>query len=207
MELPFNTTISADMLHGHDQFEQTGRELGHAAPLGRRGVRGARTGRLHDRQRLHGREGSGTDEVPLPRSPLAGRGPRRPRRGLLRPRQRRARPEPGYLGDLPAAIDRGELPLGRAYRPTPDERLIREVILQLKRGAVRPSYFAGKFGVDIHTGSRTRGNRSRATASWPRARPTASPSRARACCASTCCCSGSSWRSTSACATPRSPER
>ena len=48
-----------------------------------------------------------------------------------------------------AAIEGGELPLGRAYRPTADERLIRETILQLKRGAIRPSYFAGKFGVDI----------------------------------------------------------
>ena len=46
-------------------------------------------------------------------------------------------------------IDRGELPLGRAYRPTADERLIRETILQLKRGAVQPAYFASKFGVDI----------------------------------------------------------
>jgi oxygen-independent coproporphyrinogen-3 oxidase len=46
-------------------------------------------------------------------------------------------------------IDRGELPLGRAYRPTADEALIRETILQLKRGAVRPAYFAAKFGVDI----------------------------------------------------------
>ena len=46
-------------------------------------------------------------------------------------------------------IDRGELPLGRAYRPTADERLIRETILQLKRGAVQPAYFAAKFGVDI----------------------------------------------------------
>ena len=32
-----------------------------------------------------------------------------------------------------AAIDRGELPLGRAYRPSADERLIRETILQLKQ--------------------------------------------------------------------------
>jgi len=48
-----------------------------------------------------------------------------------------------------AALDRGTLPLGRAYRPTDDERLIRETILQLKRGAIRPSYFAAKFGVDI----------------------------------------------------------
>ena len=50
-----------------------------------------------------------------------------------------------YLG----ALDLGELPLGRAYRPTADERLIREVILQLKRGSIRPSYFAQKFGVDV----------------------------------------------------------
>jgi oxygen-independent coproporphyrinogen-3 oxidase len=48
-----------------------------------------------------------------------------------------------------AAIDRGNLPLGRAYRPTTDERLIRETILQLKRGSIRPGYFAEKFGVDI----------------------------------------------------------
>jgi oxygen-independent coproporphyrinogen-3 oxidase len=47
------------------------------------------------------------------------------------------------------AIDRGELPLGRAYRPSADERLIRETILQLKRGAIRPSYFEEKFGVDV----------------------------------------------------------
>jgi oxygen-independent coproporphyrinogen-3 oxidase len=48
-----------------------------------------------------------------------------------------------------AALDRGTLPLARAYRPTDDERLIRETVLQLKRGAIRPSYFAAKFGVDI----------------------------------------------------------
>ena len=48
-----------------------------------------------------------------------------------------------------AAIDRGELPLGRAYRPSGDERLIREVILQLKRGTIRPDYFQRKFGADV----------------------------------------------------------
>ncbi len=47
------------------------------------------------------------------------------------------------------AIGRNELPLGRAYRPTADERLIREMVLQLKKGAIRPDYFAGKFGVNI----------------------------------------------------------
>jgi oxygen-independent coproporphyrinogen III oxidase len=49
------------------------------------------------------------------------------------------------------AIDRDEIPLGRAYRPSDDERLIREFVLQLKRGANRPSYFAEKYGVDVLT--------------------------------------------------------
>ena len=47
------------------------------------------------------------------------------------------------------AIERGEIPLGRAYRPTTEERMIREFVLQLKRGANRPAYFAQKYGVDV----------------------------------------------------------
>ncbi len=48
-----------------------------------------------------------------------------------------------------AAVERGEVPLARAYRPTGDERLIREFVLQLKRGVVHPSYFAKRYGVDV----------------------------------------------------------
>jgi len=48
-----------------------------------------------------------------------------------------------------AAIDRDEIPLGRAYRPTTEERMIREFVLQLKRGTLRPGYFAAKYGVDL----------------------------------------------------------
>ncbi len=48
-----------------------------------------------------------------------------------------------------AAIDRDEVPLGRAYRPTVEERLIREFVLQLKRGTLKPGYFATKYGVDV----------------------------------------------------------
>ena len=48
-----------------------------------------------------------------------------------------------------SALGEGRLPLRRAYKPTPEERLIRELVLQLKRGAIAPSYFAGKYGVDI----------------------------------------------------------
>jgi oxygen-independent coproporphyrinogen III oxidase len=46
-----------------------------------------------------------------------------------------------------AAIDRGEVPLGRAYRPTAEERMIREFILQLKKGRLDPGYFRQKYGV------------------------------------------------------------
>jgi oxygen-independent coproporphyrinogen-3 oxidase len=48
-----------------------------------------------------------------------------------------------------AMLDRGELPLGRALRITPRQRLIREMILQLKTGALDGGYFRTKFGVDI----------------------------------------------------------
>jgi oxygen-independent coproporphyrinogen-3 oxidase len=48
-----------------------------------------------------------------------------------------------------AAIEAGEVPLGRAYRPSEEERLIREFVLQLKRGSNTPAYFAQKYGVDV----------------------------------------------------------
>lgn len=48
-----------------------------------------------------------------------------------------------------AGITRGELPLARAYRPTTEERLIRELVLQLKLGSIQPPYFARKYGVDV----------------------------------------------------------
>jgi oxygen-independent coproporphyrinogen III oxidase len=47
------------------------------------------------------------------------------------------------------AILRGELPLGRAYRPTPEERMRRELVLQLKKGRLDPEYFATKYHADI----------------------------------------------------------
>ncbi|MEQ1896585.1 MAG: coproporphyrinogen-III oxidase family protein [Vicinamibacterales bacterium] len=50
-----------------------------------------------------------------------------------------------------AAVDAGRLPLSRAYRPTGEERLIRELVLQLKLGTIRPAYFQEKYGVAILT--------------------------------------------------------
>lgn len=47
------------------------------------------------------------------------------------------------------ALDRGELPLGRAYPTTPRDRLIREIVLLLKTGHLDVEYFRKKHGVDI----------------------------------------------------------
>jgi oxygen-independent coproporphyrinogen-3 oxidase len=47
------------------------------------------------------------------------------------------------------AVLAGELPLWRAYRPSPEERMRREAILQLKKGRLDPEYFSAKYGVDI----------------------------------------------------------
>jgi oxygen-independent coproporphyrinogen-3 oxidase len=50
-----------------------------------------------------------------------------------------------YVGML----DKGELPLGRALPVSPRERLIREMILQLKTGRLESVYFRDKFGTDV----------------------------------------------------------
>ncbi len=47
------------------------------------------------------------------------------------------------------AVRRDTLPLHRAYKPTDEERLIRELILQLKLGSIKPPYFREKYGVNV----------------------------------------------------------
>ena len=46
-------------------------------------------------------------------------------------------------------LDGGELPINRALPITDHQRLIREMILQLKTGQIDAGYFRGKFGVEI----------------------------------------------------------
>jgi oxygen-independent coproporphyrinogen III oxidase len=46
-------------------------------------------------------------------------------------------------------LDAGELPLGRAFPTTERDRLIREIVLQLKTGHLDTVYFQQKYGVDI----------------------------------------------------------
>jgi oxygen-independent coproporphyrinogen-3 oxidase len=51
--------------------------------------------------------------------------------------------------DYVSRLEQGELPLNRALPVGPRELLIREMILQLKRGQVDSGYFRRKFGADI----------------------------------------------------------
>jgi len=56
------------------------------------------------------------------------------------------------LASLDAYLDacrRGELPLGRGYVLSGEERMVREFVLQLKLGGVERAYFQSKFGVDV----------------------------------------------------------
>jgi oxygen-independent coproporphyrinogen-3 oxidase len=46
-------------------------------------------------------------------------------------------------------LDQDELPLGRALRVTPEQKLRRELMLQLKTGRLHADYFQAKFGADI----------------------------------------------------------
>ena len=47
------------------------------------------------------------------------------------------------------ALESNNLPLNRAFVTTHEERLTREMILQLKLGRIKPKYFQEKFGTDI----------------------------------------------------------
>jgi oxygen-independent coproporphyrinogen-3 oxidase len=47
------------------------------------------------------------------------------------------------------ALAQGQLPLGRGLKPSPEERLIREFVLQMKLGVVRTAYFQAKYAVNV----------------------------------------------------------
>ena len=53
------------------------------------------------------------------------------------------------MGQYMETIESGGLPTQRAMATTPEERLIRELILQMKLGRVRAGYFRTKFGSDV----------------------------------------------------------
>ena len=53
------------------------------------------------------------------------------------------------VGPYMTALDNGESPIFRAYHTNDEERLVREFILRLKLGRVKPSYYQEKFGVNV----------------------------------------------------------
>lgn len=53
-----------------------------------------------------------------------------------------------HMEEYLTSLEEGRLPLGRAYRATPHQALIRELVLLLKRGYSDFTYFRDKFGVD-----------------------------------------------------------
>ena len=149
MELPFNTTISADLLKGTHQFDEsvatwdTRRRWAAEAfeALERAGYSiGSAYTAVKDPSRTtfiyRDRLWQGADLAALGVASFGH---------VNGVHVQNLDTWEAYLG----ALDLGELPLGRAYRPTAEERLIREVVLQLKRGAIKPSYFQQKFGVDV----------------------------------------------------------
>jgi oxygen-independent coproporphyrinogen-3 oxidase len=53
------------------------------------------------------------------------------------------------FADYVSAVESGNLPILRAVSLTPKQRLIREMILQLKTGRLDLGYFQTKFAVDV----------------------------------------------------------
>jgi len=150
MELPFNTTISSDALKGTGRFTQevadwaTKRRWVQQAfeALEARGyhVRSAYTAVKDARTRFvyTDRLWQGADMIGLGVASFGH---------VNRVHMQNLDTWESYS----AAIRRGDTPLARAYRPTDDERLIRELILQLKRGSIVPGYFQGKYHVDVRS--------------------------------------------------------
>ena len=94
------------------------------------------------------------------------------------------------------AIDRGDIPLGRAYTPTREERMIREFVLQLKRGSFSPATSATSTRSTCSTASASRWHHSKPAAISHAPTPRPLRSRGTDCFASTCCFRASFSRST-----------
>ena len=151
MELPFNTTISSDLLKGSGQFEQA------VAPWA--------TKRQWVREAFEALERAG---YTVGSAYTAVKDPSRTK-FIYRDRLWQGADLIGLgvasfghvsgvhvqnldsWGTYAEAVNAGRLPLNRAYRPTEEERLIRELVLQLKLGAIRPAYFQTKYGVDVRS--------------------------------------------------------
>ncbi len=149
MELPFNTTISNDLLKGTGRFAQAPANW----PTKRRWVQEAFEALEHGGYHV----GSAYTAV---KDPSRTRFVYRDRLWQGADMAGLGVASFGHINGVHmqnvdtweaycAAIGRDEIPLSRAYRPTREERMIRELVLQLKLGKVRPAYFKDKYEVNI----------------------------------------------------------
>jgi len=150
MELPYNARFSQEVLAGHfekpladwetkrtwhdwafERFREEGYEQSSAYTVVRRkpGDRGSRF--LYRDSLWHGADLLGTGVASFGH--------------LQGVHMQNASDWGSYLESLEA----GHLPLYRAFETGPDERLTRELILQLKLGRLETEPFAEKFGVDV----------------------------------------------------------
>ena len=149
MELPFNTTISSDLLNKTGQFKEP--------------VAGWSTKRRWAQQAFAALEAAGYhvgSAYTATRNPSKSRFVYRDRLWQGADMAGLGVASFGHINGVhmqnldtwetySAAIRAGDIPLSRAYRPTGEERMIRELVLQLKLGSVRPTYFRDKYGVNI----------------------------------------------------------
>jgi oxygen-independent coproporphyrinogen-3 oxidase len=149
MELPYNTTISSDLLKGTGQFTETVadwstkrrwvdaaftalEQAGYTVGSAYTAVKNPDTTRFIYRDQLW----RGADLAALGVASF----------GHINGVHMQ---NLDHWGPYAAAVARGELPLSRAFRPSGEERLIRELVLQLKLGMIRPEYFRNKYDVDV----------------------------------------------------------
>ena len=145
MELPFNTTISGDLMKGTGRFAQPVANWATKRRWVREAFEALEASGYHVGSAYTAVKDPSRTRFVYSRSAVAGRRHGRSRRRVVRSHQRRARAEPRHVGD----VRRGHPPrrdaAHRAYRPTDEERLIREFILQLKLGSIKPAYFRDKY--------------------------------------------------------------
>ena len=100
MELPFNTTISKDLLKGTRIFDEPIVNWSTKRRWVAEAFEALERAGYHVRSAYTAVKESVANEVRLYRSPVAGRRHGRPRRRLVRPRQRRPHAEPRHVGNL-----------------------------------------------------------------------------------------------------------
>ena len=149
MELPFNTVYSKGVLRGEGGVEFASwsqKREWHAYAIDQLEAAGYEIWSAYTMLK--------TESPAAPPVHLRRRGVARQRHGGRRgvrvlAHRRRPLPERRPLGRLPGPSGGPELPISRAFVTTPDERLTRELVLQMKTGRIDRAYFQGKFGVDV----------------------------------------------------------